>query len=164
MLASTSARQKTDHLQMMDINFKGVYISARSCARQMKKYDTPGSMVLIGSMSGLIANKDLFCAVYNSSKGAVIQLGRSLAMEWGKEINGQPIRVNVLCPGNIVTPMVEANFKDDPSLRAKWEEGNMLGRISSPEEYRGAILFMLSDASSFMTGEHMVIDGGYTAW
>lgn len=148
----------------MEVNYNGVFHSAASCARQMKIHKTPGSMVLIGSMSGLIANRDLFCAVYNSSKAAVIQLGRNLAMEWGKEIDGQPIRVNVLCPGNIVTPMVEANFKDDPSLRAKWEEGNMLGRISAPEEYRGAILFMLSDASSFMTGGHLVIDGGYTAW
>lgn len=90
---------------MMDINYKGVYLSAVSCARQMVKYGTPGSMCLVGSMSGLIANKGLTCSVYNSSKAAVIQLGRSLSMEWGKIIDGKPIRVNVLCPGNIMTPV-----------------------------------------------------------
>lgn len=60
--------------------------------------------------------------------------------------------------------MVKKNFEDEPHLKALWENENMLGRISMPQEYRGAVLFMLSDASSFMTGSHLVIDGGYTAW
>ena len=60
--------------------------------------------------------------------------------------------------------MVRKNFEDDPGLRELWEKENMMGRISEPREYRGAALFMLSDASSFMTGSHLVIDGGYTAW
>lgn len=150
--------------EMMNINFGGVYLSAVACARQMVKHKSAGSIVLIGSMSGLIANKGFPASVYNSSKGAVIQLGRSLAMEWGKIIDGKAIRVNVLCPGNIMTPMVRKNFDDDPELRALWEQNNMMGRISESSEYRGAALFMLSDASSFMTGSHLVIDGGYTAW
>ncbi len=150
-------------------------------------------MVLVGSMSGLNANKGFTSSVYNASKAAVIQLGRNLAMEWGKVIDTgggkRAIRVNVLCPGNIITPMVLKNFEDDPGLRKIWEENNvsctdyhklksetrhtiantllsgqMLGRISEMKEYRGAALFMLSDASSFMTGSHIIIDGGYTAW
>lgn len=60
--------------------------------------------------------------------------------------------------------MVRKNFEDDPSLEALWKKENMMGRISEPREYRGAALFILSDASSFMTGGHLVIDGGYTAW
>lgn len=149
---------------MMAINYGGVFLSAVACARPMVKYKTAGSMVLVGSMSGLNANKGLTASVYGSSKGAVIQLGRNLAMEWGKIIDGKAIRVNVLCPGNIMTPMVVKNFEDDPSLRKTWEDANMMGRISEPSEYRGAVLFMLSDASSFMTASHLVIDGGYTAW
>ena len=85
-------------------------------------------------------------------------------MEWGQIIDGRPIRVNVLCPGNIITPMVLQNLKDDPSLKSLWERENMLGRLSEPSEYRGAALFMLSNASSFMTGGQLIIDGGYTAW
>jgi len=150
--------------EMLAINYTGVYLSAVSCARQMIKYSVPGSMLLVASMSGLIANKGLTSSVYNSSKAAVIQLARSLAMEWGQIIDGKPIRVNALCPGNIITPMVKKNFEDDPGLREIWEHENMMGRISDPEEYRGAALFALSNASSFMTGSKLVIDGGYSAW
>jgi NAD(P)-dependent dehydrogenase (short-subunit alcohol dehydrogenase family) len=150
--------------EMLAINYTGVYLSAVSCARQMIKYSVPGSMLLVASMSGFIANKGLTSSVYNSSKAAVIQLARSLAMEWGQIIDGKPIRVNALCPGNIMTPMVKKNFEDDPGLREIWERENMMGRISDPEEYRGAALFALSNASSFMTGSKLVIDGGYSAW
>ncbi|OAG41865.1 hypothetical protein AYO21_03868 [Fonsecaea monophora] len=150
--------------EMMNINYKGVFCSAVSCARQMIRHDCSGSILLVASMSGMVANKGFTSAVYNSSKGSVCQLARSLAMEWGKIVNGKPIRVNALCPGNIMTPMVEKNFEDDPKLKQLWEKENMLGRISTPAEYRGAALFCLSDASSFMTGSNLVIDGGYTAW
>ncbi|OQV08452.1 hypothetical protein CLAIMM_12725 [Cladophialophora immunda] len=150
--------------EMMNINYKGVYCSAVSCARQMIKYNCSGSILLVASMSGMVANKGFNSSVYNSSKAAVCQLARSLAMEWGKIVNGKPIRVNALCPGNIMTPMVRKNFEDDPQLKELWEKENMLGRISTPAEYRGAALFCLSDASSFMTGSNLVIDGGYTAW
>ena len=85
----------------MDINFGGVYRSVVSCCRQMEKYGCVGSIVLVGSMSAFIANKGLRTSVYNCSKAAVVQLGRSLAMEW----SSKGIRVNVLCPGNIVTPV-----------------------------------------------------------
>ena len=81
-------------------------------------------------------------------------------MEWGKD----GIRVNSLCPGQIVTPIVEKNFEDEPWLKKMWEKENMLGRLSSPREFRGAAIFLLSNASSFMTGSSLVIDGGHTAW
>lgn len=57
--------------------------------------------------------------------------------------------------GNIITPMVKKNFEDDPQLQAIWERENMMGRLSQPSEYRGAALFLLSDASSFMTGSQV---------
>lgn len=130
----------TTAIQMLAINFTGVYLSAVSCARQMIKYRTPGAMCLIGSMSGLIANKGFTSSVYNSSKAAVIQLGRSLAMEWGiikefediedntvgasaaggsdvlEHLKGKKrgIRVNVLCPGNIMTPVSSSRASPPP--------------------------------------------------
>lgn len=90
---------------MMNINFGGVYLTVVACAREMQKYKCSGSMVLIGSMSGLTANKGLRSSVHNSSKAPVVQLGRSLAVEWGKLIDGRAIRVDVLCPGNMSTPV-----------------------------------------------------------
>lgn len=123
-------------------------------------------MLLVASMSGMIANKGMTSPVYNSSKAAVIQLTRSLAMEWGKvnEKGEGGIRVNCLCPGHIITPMVQQVFDEEPESKEVWQAENMMGRLAHPEEFRGAALFLLSDASSFMTGASLVIDGGHTAW
>ena len=166
LIAAAGVQQVTPALEykyedikkMMDVNFTGVYLSATATARQMMKYKTRGSIVLVGSMSGSIANKGLISSVYNSSKAAVVQLGRNLAMEWGrvKEDGTGGIRVNVLSPGHIVTPMVQTEFEKKPELREFWESENLLGRIADPAEFKGAALFMLSNASSFMTGSNLV--------
>ncbi|KAF2138499.1 uncharacterized protein K452DRAFT_328699 [Aplosporella prunicola CBS 121167] len=152
--------------QMLDINYTGVFMTCSAVARQMFKYKCRGSICIIASMSGLIANKGLISPVYNSSKAAVIQLSRNLAMEWTRirEDGTGGIRVNCLSPGHIVTPMVEKNFEEVPGLQEIWENANMMGRLSKPEEFKGAGLFLLSRASSFMTGSNLVIDGGHTAW
>ncbi|EGC47077.1 oxidoreductase [Histoplasma capsulatum var. duboisii H88] len=149
-----------DITRIMDVNYTGVFMTAQAVARQMIAYRNHGSIVLIASMSGLIANRGLISPAYNASKAALIQLARSLAMEWGQE----GIRVNSLSPGHIVTPMVEKNFDEVPGLDKIWEKENMLGRLARPEEFTGAAIFMLSEASSFMTGSNLVIDGGHTAW
>lgn len=145
---------------VMSTNYNGVFNSATAAARQMCNYQQKGSILLVASMSGVIANKGMTSPVYNSSKAAVIQLARSLAMEWGRH----GIRVNSLCPGHIITPMVEEILQQNPAARTTWEAENMLGRLAMPEEFRGAALFSLSDASSFMTGSTLLIDGGHTAW
>ncbi|KAH3959213.1 hypothetical protein HBH98_038880 [Parastagonospora nodorum] len=158
--------KKEDIMKMMDVNYTGVFLSARACARQMMKYKIQGSICLVASMSGTIANRGFMAPVYNSSKAAVVQLARNLAMEWGRinEDGEGGIRVNSLSPGHIVTPMVEENFRRGEADRAEWENNSMLGRLSTPEEYKAAGLFMLSRASSYMTGHDMKMDGGTTAW
>ena len=137
---------------MLDVNYTGVFLSARACARQMFKYKIPGSICLIASMSGIIANRGFIAPVYNSSKAAVIQLTRNLAMEWGRkrEDGSGGIRVNCLSPGHIVTPMVLENFEKGEASKEEWENNNMLGRLSAPEEYKAAGIFLLSNASSYM--------------
>ncbi|KAK2045739.1 short-chain dehydrogenase [Colletotrichum somersetense] len=152
--------------KMMAVNYTGVFMTATSVARQMFKYKTRGSICFIASMSGLIANHGLLSPVYNSSKAAVIQLARNLAMEWSpvtKEGTGG-LRVNCISPGHIITPMVEKNFEEVPGLKEEWESLNMFGRLAEPREFKGAALFLMSNASTFMTGSNMVIDGGHTAW
>ena len=144
----------------------GVLMTATAAARQMMRFKSHGSICLVASMSGLIANKGLISPVYNASKAAVIQLARSLSMEWAR-VGAEGvcgIRVNCLSPGHVVTPMVRKNFEEVKWLRETWESENMMGRISEPEEFKGAGLFLLSKASSFMTGNNLVIDGGHTAW
>ncbi|PTU24853.1 hypothetical protein P175DRAFT_0471388 [Aspergillus ochraceoroseus IBT 24754] len=159
-LQSALEHSQTALKEVMEINFTGVFNAATAAARQMFQYQAKGSILLVASMSGVVANKGMTSPVYNSSKAAVIQLARSLAMEWGRH----GIRVNSLCPGHILTPMVEQVFAQNPAVRATWEAENMLGRLATPQEFRGAALFALSDASSFMTGSTMLIDGGHTAW
>ncbi|KAM0294205.1 hypothetical protein ACHAO9_001905 [Fusarium lateritium] len=146
--------------RMMSINFTGAFMTAQAAARQMIRLKQPGGILMIASMSATIANKGMLAPVYNPSKAAVVQLARNLAMEWGE----YGIRVNTLSPGYILTQMLQNLFNDYPDRREKWPTENMLGRLSKPSEYRGAAVFLLSDASSYMTGADLRIDGGHAAW
>ena len=145
---------------MFAVNITGAMMTAQATAKAMIKYDCPGSIVFIASMSGSIANRGLICPAYNASKAGVLQLSRNLASEWGQH----KIRVNTISPGYIVTEMVERLFETHPERRTEWGSQNMLGRISAPAEYRGAAVFLISDASSYMTGGDLRIDGGHAAW
>lgn len=168
LIAAAGIQQETPALEytakdantMMEVNVTGVFMTAQAVAKQMIRFGNGGSIVMIASMSGTIANKGLICPAYNASKAAVIQLGRNLAAEWGQ----YNIRVNTISPGYIVTQMVENLFVQYPERREEWPKQNMLGRLSRPEEYRGAAVFLISDASSFMTGSDLRMDGGHAAW
>ncbi|KAF2755023.1 NAD(P)-binding protein [Pseudovirgaria hyperparasitica] len=168
LIAAAGIQQETPALEysaedanrMFQVNITGTMMTAQAVAKQMIKFGNGGSMAFIASMSGSVANRGLICSAYNASKAGVIQLGRNLASEWGEH----GIRVNTISPGYIVTQMVEELFKEYPERRETWPTQNMLGKLSKPEEYRGAAVFLLSDASSFMTGADLRIDGGHTAW
>ncbi|KAJ5980381.1 Glucose/ribitol dehydrogenase [Penicillium waksmanii] len=168
LVAAAGIQQETPALEysakdsntMFEINVTGVFMTAQAVAKQMIRFGNGGSIAMIASMSGTIANRGLICPAYNASKAAVIQLGRNLAAEWGQ----YNIRVNTISPGYIVTAMVEKLFVEFPERRDQWPKENMLGRLSRPEEYRGAAVFLLSDASSFMTGSDLRMDGGHAAW
>ncbi|KAL3466045.1 hypothetical protein BJX64DRAFT_35191 [Aspergillus heterothallicus] len=168
LVAAAGIQQETPALEytsqdanrMFEVNVTGVMMTSQAVAKQMIRFGNGGSIALIASMSGTIANRGLICSAYNASKAAVIQLARNLAAEWGQ----YNIRVNTISPGYIVTAMVEQLFIQFPERREEWPKHNMLGRLSSPEEYRGAAVFLLSDASSFMTGSDLRMDGGHAAW
>ena len=149
-----------DARKMLDVNYTGIFMTATAVARAMVQHNCRGSICMIGSISGGIANRGLITPVYNSSKAAVVQLARNLAMEWAEH----GIRVNSLSPGHLLTPMVQKNFEEKPELEEKWKKEIMLGRLADPSEFRGAALFLLSNASSFMTGGNLIVDGGHTAW
>lgn len=94
--------QEEDVKSMLDVNFTAAFMTAQEVGKQMIRFKTPGSIVLVGSISGQIANRGLNSPIYNSSKAAIIQLARNLAMEWGQH----NIRVNALCPGHVSLPKV----------------------------------------------------------
>ncbi|KAI5838817.1 hypothetical protein DFP73DRAFT_502608 [Morchella snyderi] len=168
LIAAAGIQQETtafdynaaDFNRMLEVNVTGVFLTAQAAAKQMVKFGNGGSIVMIASMSGTIANKGLACPAYNTSKSAVLQLARNLAAEWG--VHG--IRVNTISPGYILTAMVEDLFVKFPERKAEWSTQNMLGRLSQPKEYRGAAVFLLSDASTYMTGADLIMDGGHHSW
>ncbi|KAL9629872.1 MAG: hypothetical protein Q9164_006683, partial [Protoblastenia rupestris] len=168
LIAAAGIQQETPALEykaedvntMLEVNVTGVFMTAQAAAKQMIRFGGGGSIALIASMSGSIANRGLICPAYNASKAGVVQLARNLASEWGM----YGIRVNTISPGYIVTAMVEELFKRFPERRTDWPAQNMLGRLSKPEEFRGAAVFLLSDASSCMTGADLRMDGGHSAW
>ncbi|CAG7935396.1 unnamed protein product [Penicillium nalgiovense] len=168
LIAAAAIQQETSALEysakdsnaLLEVNVTGVFMTAQAVARQMVRFGNGGSIVLVASMSGSVVNRGLICPVYNASKAAVIQLSRNLAAEWGP----YNIRVNTLSPGYILAPMLEMMFVKYPERRVQFAKENMLGRLSGPREYRGAAVFLLSNASSFMTGNDLRIDGGHAAW
>ncbi|KAF2021963.1 NAD(P)-binding protein [Aaosphaeria arxii CBS 175.79] len=168
LIAAAGIQQETPALEytaedanrMFEVNITGVFMTSQAVAKQMIRFGNGGSIVLIASMSGTVANRGLICPAYNASKAGVIQLARNLASEWGEH----NIRVNTISPGYIVTAMVEALFEKFPERKTEWPKQNMLQRLSAPKEYRGAAVFLISDASSFMTGSDLRIDGGHSAW
>ncbi|TEB20509.1 NAD(P)-binding protein [Coprinellus micaceus] len=149
-----------DWSKLLNVNVNGVMYTAQAAARQMKKLGIPGSIILTASMSGSITNKDHHWAAYNTSKAAVIQMGRSLACEWGKD----GIRVNTVSPGYIYSKMTKQFLDTQPGLKEKWAAENPLGRIGETQELRGAYLWLAADGSTFCTGSDIIVDGGHRAW
>jgi NAD(P)-dependent dehydrogenase (short-subunit alcohol dehydrogenase family) len=168
LIAAAGIQQETPALEytaedankMFDTNITGVFMTAQATARAMIHHSSPGSIAFIASMSGTVANRKLLCPAYNASKAGVIQLARNLASEWGEH----GIRVNTISPGYIVTKMVEGLFEKFPERRRDWTTQNMLGRLSKPEEYGSAAVFLMGKGSGFMTGADLRIDGGHSAW
>ncbi|KIJ69493.1 hypothetical protein HYDPIDRAFT_24330 [Hydnomerulius pinastri MD-312] len=146
--------------EVMDINTNGVLYTAQAAGRQMSRFGTPGSIILVASMSGSITNRDHSWVSYNTSKSAVLQMARSMACELGP----RGIRVNSLSPGYIYTQLTAAFLDKNEGLLEKWSALKPLGRIGRPNELRGVITWLASDASSFCTGSDIIVDGGYTAW
>ncbi|KAH9853994.1 sorbose reductase sou1 [Lenzites betulinus] len=151
------ARQFQD---VLDVNVNGVLYTAQAAGRQMARFGNGGSIILIASMSGSITNKDHAWVSYNTSKSAVIQMGRSMACELGPK----RIRVNTLSPGHIYTNMTAAYLDTQPHLLDKWASLNPLGRIGRPDELRGVVAWLASDASTFCTGSDILVSGGHHAW
>jgi NAD(P)-dependent dehydrogenase (short-subunit alcohol dehydrogenase family) len=140
---------------MMGVNLTGVFFTAQACARAMIEQRS-GSIVTIASMSGLIVNVPQRQAAYNISKAGVIMATKSLAVEWAP----YGVRVNAIAPGYMRTEMT-APYIEDPAMGGVWLGLTPMARAGEPGELGGAVVYLASDASSFMTGNTLVIDGGY---
>ncbi|QUL77848.1 glucose 1-dehydrogenase [Brevibacterium sp. SMBL_HHYL_HB1] len=142
---------------VIDVNLSGVFYSAQAEARVMLPRGR-GAILNMASMSGIIANKGLLQPNYNASKAGVAHLTRSLAVEWAP----QGVRVNSLSPGYILTPLTERDEVADK--RAEWISGIPMGRMGTVDDLTGPATFAVSDASAYMNGHDLVVDGGFVCW
>ncbi|OWV86851.1 glucose 1-dehydrogenase [Rhizobium sp. R693] len=144
--------------RLIDVDLNGVYWSCREFGRHMLARNR-GSIVTLGSISGLISNKPQRQAHYNAAKAAVHHLTKSLAGEWAE----RGVRVNCVAPTYVDTVMSNTSF-DDPERMPIWMDFTPMRRVARPDEIASAILFLASDASSAMTGTVVPVDCGYTIW
>jgi NAD(P)-dependent dehydrogenase (short-subunit alcohol dehydrogenase family) len=158
--SETAAEDVTDEhwLNVMDVNLNGLFWCCRAFGRHMLAAGR-GSIVNIGSMSGVIVNKSQPQAYYNASKAAVHHLTKSLAAEWG----GRGVRVNAVAPTYINTPLTAFAKTNKPMFDA-WIDGTPMARIGEPDEIAAVVMFLASDAASLMTGSIVLADGGYSCW
>jgi NAD(P)-dependent dehydrogenase (short-subunit alcohol dehydrogenase family) len=142
--------------RLYDINVHGAFFTAREAAKYMIPQGG-GSIILVASISANIVNIPQLQTPYNASKAAVKHMASSLAVEWAK--NG--VRVNALSPGYMLTKLTRTILSNNPELKKTWEDLTPMGKMGEPEDLDGAIVFLASDASRFMTGSEIRIDGGY---
>jgi NAD(P)-dependent dehydrogenase (short-subunit alcohol dehydrogenase family) len=137
-------------------NLDGVWMASQVVGAGMVERGH-GSIINIGSISGLIINRPQWHAPYGISKAAVHHLTRSLAAEWAQS----GVRVNAIAPGYVKTEIADIDL---PEYRHYWVDEVPMQRYAQPEEIAPTALYLASEASSFVTGALIVVDGGYTLW
>jgi NAD(P)-dependent dehydrogenase (short-subunit alcohol dehydrogenase family) len=141
---------------VFDLNVRALFQCSVAVARHMAT-SGGGSIVNIGSMSGFIVNRPQNQPAYNASKAAVHHLTKSLAAEWAQK----GVRVNAVAPGYVKTDMSPV---ERPEFQRYWIEDAPMRRVATPEEIAPSVVFLASDAASFITGSILVVDGGYSTY
>ena len=146
-----------DWQRVIDVNLNGVFYCAQAFGKEMVKAGK-GSIVSISSICGSVTVYPQPQAAYNASKAAVNLLTKSLAVEWAKK----GVRVNAVAPGYTATELTLAG-RSKPEWFETWMRMTPMGRLGEPKEIANAVLFLASDAASYITGTVLMVDGGYTA-
>ena len=141
----------------LDVDLKGVFFCCQAEAKHMLLQGS-GSIINTASMSSQIVNRPQRHVPYNAAKAGVVQLTRTCAAEWAD----RGVRVNSISPGHTLSPMTARNLSD--ATVRMWISNTPMQRLGLPADLQGGLIFLASDASSYVTGHDLVIDGGYTIW
>jgi NAD(P)-dependent dehydrogenase (short-subunit alcohol dehydrogenase family) len=144
--------------RVLAVNLDGVFLCAKHVGRRMLDRGQ-GRIVNVSSMSAFDVNIPQKQASYNVTKAGVSMLTKSLAVEWAD----RGVRVNAIAPGYMRTELVDEVLANNPEMEDTWIENTPMGRLGRPEELRELVVYLASDASSYMTGTTVVMDGGYTS-
>jgi gluconate 5-dehydrogenase len=148
-----------DWQRVLDVNLTGVFLGSQAAARAMIASGHGGHIINITSILGAGASEPVPAAHYSATKGAVINLTRDLAVHWAPK----GILVNAIGPAYFPTEM-SREYLALPEIDAEIARRTPLGRTGRLEELKGAIVVLASDASSYVTGQTLFVDGGWTAW
>ena len=144
--------------RVIDVNLTGTFLMCQRFARELVAAKAGGSIVNIASMSGLIVNVPQPQAAYNTSKAGVSMLTKSLAIEWLPV----GIRVNAIAPGYFESDLIKDRIVEEPEMVQQWLDRTPAGRMGQPPELGPLVVYLCSDAASFVVGQTISIDGGYT--
>ncbi len=145
-----------DFRELIEVNLTGVFLCAQRFGRVMLQAKR-GAIVNVASVLGLVASGQIPQASYTAAKGGVVNLTRELAAQWAR----RGVRVNAIAPGWFPSEMTQQMF-DDPMASSWMRKRTPMGRAGEEHELLGALLFLASDASSFVTGQTIAVDGGWT--
>lgn len=146
--------------QLLDLNLTSTFVCMKILGGAMVRRGSGGRVINVASISGMIANRGIGGRSYETAKAAVIQLTRAAAADWAPH----RVTVNAICPGGFMTAPNVRWANEHPDVIAKFREQIPQGDFGTPEDLGPLAVYLASDASRYMTGAALVIDGGYTLW
>jgi len=148
-----------DWQRLMDLNLTSVYVCSRLLAKPMLERGW-GRVINIASICGTIAGRNIHGRHYETAKAAVVGMTRSLGADWCP----RGVTVNAIAPGGFMTDANRRWFRERPEFQTQFESHVPMGRLGEPDEIGPLAVYLASEASTYMTGAVLTIDGGYTLW